>query len=81
ESTPRYSADGVRMMVITISEDYAKRIAEMKNGSAMGMPNCYEFKIGGAPPPVKFKTSELIKNGTLLHVAGILKRVCFLQDL
>jgi len=43
ESTPRYSADGVRMRVITITipEDYAKRIAELKNGSTMGMPNSY----------------------------------------
>ncbi len=70
--------------MITISEDYAKRIAEMKNGSAMGMPNCCKFKtsnpaigksddsvlIGEAPAPVKLITSELIKNGTLLYVVN-----------
>ena len=73
ESTPRYSADGVRLWMFTISEDYAKRIAEMKNGSTMGMPNCYEFSsvlMGGAPPPVTVITSELLKNGTLLHVVN-----------
>ena len=83
ENTPRYSADGVRLWVFTISEDYAKRIAEMKNGST-GMPNCCKFKtsnlaigesdgsvlIGDAPAPVKLITSELLKNGTLLHVVN-----------
>ena len=83
ENTPRYSADGVRLRVFTISEDYAKRIAEMKNGST-GMPNCCKFKtsnlaigesdgsvlIGEAPAPVKLITSELLKNGTLLHVVN-----------
>jgi len=48
------------------------------------MPNCYKFKtsnlasgesddsvlIGEAPAPVKLITSELLKNGTLLHVVN-----------
>ena len=67
ENTPRYSADGVRLRVFTISEDFAKRIAEMKNGST---GDGSVLIIGDAPAPVKLITSELLKNGTLLHVVN-----------
>jgi hypothetical protein len=67
ESTPRYSADGVRLWMFTISEDYAKKIAEMKNGTRLIDESDGSVLKGGAPRcllvNVKLDAFDLL-NGT-----------------